>query len=174
MARIFLCASCTTLILVFCGNETDFSVLCAYLLLCFVPIYVVLVHNVNLLGHCLDILVFYPLLYPGSTSLWFLNLISWLLLQLCVTSLVACILVWLYVTSSHSYGYTLSSLWCSQSWYLLFLCVSCNFLDVSVTFFRCACLFMSRSNLFQNFGLCVSPYFKLFGLHASPHITYNP
>ena len=94
--------------------------------------------------------MFDPIFHLGTTSSWFLNLISWLLLQISVTSLVACIMVWLYVTFSHLHGYTLSTPWSLQSWYFLFPYVSWTLVDVYVASSSCACLFMSGSNLFQN------------------------
>ena len=51
MARIFFCASCITLILLFRGGGAAFPVLRTHLLLCFVNIYVVLVHNSNCSQH---------------------------------------------------------------------------------------------------------------------------
>ena len=102
--------------------------------------------------------MFDTILYLGTTSSWFMNILSWILLQLGVTSLVPCILVWLYVTSSRLYGCALASSWSSHSWCLLFPCVSWTFMYVSVMSSICDCLFMLRSNLFQNFGVRVSPH----------------
>ena len=103
-----------------------------------------------------------PLLYLGATSSGFLNILSQVLLYFGVTLLVACISVWLYVTSSRLYGYTLASSSSSQPCNFMSPCVCWTLMDVSVTSSICACLFMSRSNLFQTFGIFVSP-----------HIPYN-
>ena len=154
MVRIFLCTSFTTMLLVLRDNGADLPVLQAHLLLYFV-------HNKNRFWYCSGPLVFNPLLYIGTTSSWLLNLLSRILLQFGVTSIVPCISVWLYVTSSHLYGYALASLRSSHSWYFMFPCVSWTLMEVSVTSLSCACLFMSISNLFQNFRLRVSPYFKI-------------
>ena len=51
MARIFLYESCTTLLLVFRGDGAGFFVIQAHILLRFVHIYVVLVHNANCFRH---------------------------------------------------------------------------------------------------------------------------
>ena len=112
--------------------------------------------------------MFHPILYLGTTSSWFMNIISWLLLKINVTSLVAFISVWLYVTSSSLYGFALAYLWSSHSCYFVFPCVSWTLLDIYVTSSRCACLFMSRSKLFQTFELCVSSYFKLLEFGCIP------
>ena len=146
----------------------------AHLLLWYIHIYIVLVHNSNFFQHFSNTMVFGLLLYPGTNSLWFLNILSWLMLQNSVTSLVACISVWLYATYSRLSGYTLASLWSSHSWDLQFPCISWTLLGISVTSSKYICLFISISNLFQTFGLGVSPYFKHFGLHVSPHIPYQP
>ena len=124
MTHIFLCASCTTLILAFRGNGEIVTVLRAHLLLLFCHISVVLIHNENYFQHFSYNLVLDPLFYIGTTPLWFVNLLSWLFLQLSVTSLVICISVWLYVTTSYLYGCAITSLWYLQSWDFLFPCIS--------------------------------------------------
>ena len=124
MAWILLCASCKILLLVFRGNGAGFPVFWAHLLLFFVHISVLILQNANFFRHYSDPLVLDPLLYLGTTSSWSLNILSWLLFQISVTSLIACILVWLYATSSHLYVHALVSLWYFHYWYLLSLCLS--------------------------------------------------
>ena len=90
-----------------------------------------------------------------------MHLLSWPLLNIGVTSLVDFISVWLYVTFSRTYVCAIASSWSSHSWDFLFPCVPFILLDFSLTSSICTWLFMLRSKLFQTFGLCVSPYFKL-------------
>ena len=195
------CALCTYLLLVFSGDDADLplcflqnsstcilrrwrvfscasrtspTVIYAHLLLWYMHISVVLVHNANWFWQWSDPLVSNNILYLGTTSSWFMNLLSWLLLQLSVTSLISFISGWLYVTSSHLYGCALASLWYLQSWDFLFPCISWTLMHVYVTSSSCAWLFMSRSNLFQNFGLRMSLYFKLLDSVCLPIFRIIP
>ena len=103
-----------------------------------------------------------------------MHLLSWPLLNIGVTSLVDFISVWLYVTFSHTYVCAIASSWSSHSWDFLFPCVPFILLDFSLTSSICTWLFMLRSKLFQTFGLCVSPYFKLLDSVCLPIFCIIP
>ena len=154
MVQIFLCESFTTLLLLSCGNGADFTVLRANLccarsqwkLLPTLPRFLVIRSSLVYLYHFLVVNEYYLL---NIVAYWY-YLTNFLYLD---------------VTLCHffsSYGCALASLWSSHSWDLLFPWVFWTFLDVSFTSSSCSYLFMFRSNLFQTFGLSVSP-----------HIFYN-